>query len=144
MTIEQTPYASREVAVVFRMFPERVRAGLKFLRSIIFDAADSIEDQGEVTESLKWGEPSYSRNSGTPIRLGWKGKEPENIYMFFHCQSKLVETFRQVYPHTFRFQGNRAICFRLDDEIPVKEVLHCCALANTYHNVKHLPLLGAG
>ena len=53
--------------------------------------------------------------------------------MFFHCQSRLVESFRFLYPQTFTFEGKRALLFGLRDKIPEDELRHCIALALTYH-----------
>jgi hypothetical protein len=33
----------------------------------------------------------------------------------------------------FRFEGNRAILFNLEDKIPVHELRQCIAMALTYH-----------
>jgi hypothetical protein len=53
--------------------------------------------------------------------------------MFFHCQTSLVATFRELYPDSFAFQGNRALVFALADEVPEDALKHCIALALTYH-----------
>ena len=63
--------------------------------------------------------------------------------MFFHCGTKLVDTFRELYRDDFNFEGNRAIIFHEDDTIAMDALRHCIALPLTYHNVKHLPMLGA-
>ena len=41
-------------------------------------------------------------------------------------------------PKKFKFGGNRSIDFRLDDDVPVKELKQCIALALTYHRNKKL------
>ena len=56
--------------------------------------------------------------------------------MYFHCQTRLVETFRELFPQSFRFDGNRSLWFRLDDELPEEELSRCIAIALTYHRVK--------
>jgi hypothetical protein len=63
--------------------------------------------------------------------------------MYFHCKTKLVDTFRELYNDTFNFSGNRAIIFSKNDKIPVDELKYCIYLSLTYHRRKHLPLLGA-
>jgi hypothetical protein len=47
-----------------------------------------------------------------------------------------VDTFRRLYPHAFRYEGNRAILFDEHDEVPVHELSHCIAMALTYHLTK--------
>ena len=97
----------------------------------------------DLEETLKWGEPSYLTKFGSTIRIDWKPSAPKHYAMYFHCQSKLVATFKEVYPHTFHYQGNRAIVLDIKAKLPEKELKHCITLALTYHKVKHLPLLGA-
>lgn len=90
---------------------------------------------GEIEESLKWGEPSYSPikpKVGSPIRIN-KIKTSDKYANFFNCQSNLVPTFKRVYPEKFNYGGNRSIIFELNDKIPVKELSHCISLALTYH-----------
>jgi hypothetical protein len=62
--------------------------------------------------------------------------------MYVHCQTKLVDTFKELYRDVFKFEGNRAIVFDEDDEIPVDELKHCIFLSLTYHSRKNLPMLG--
>jgi len=42
------------------------------------------------------------------------------------------------FPQRFNFGGNRSIDFSLNDEVPVKELKQCIALALTYHRNKKL------
>jgi hypothetical protein len=53
--------------------------------------------------------------------------------VYFHCQTDLVATFRELYPDEFRYGGNRSILFNTDDAIPEPALRHCVALALTYH-----------
>ncbi|MCF7352565.1 DUF1801 domain-containing protein [Vibrio sp. CK2-1] len=126
----------------FDEYPESARIRLEALRSLIFKVANDLE-LGEVEESLKWGEPSYCTKMGTPIRMDWKLKSPNHYYLFFHCQTKLLDTFRELYGEELEFQGNRAIVLSLSKPLPEAAIQHCLALALTYQQRKHLPLLGA-
>ena len=56
--------------------------------------------------------------------------------MYFHCQTRLVATFREFYPKQLTFEGNRSILFDQSDAIPERELRHCVALALTYHRDK--------
>ena len=112
-----------------------------FLRQLIYDTAASIEEIGEIEETLKWGEPSYlipKTMSGSTVRIGWK-KSPENQYsVFFKCTANLVPAFKEKYGSEFRFGGNRSIDFNINDEIPEIKLKRCIALALTYHLNKKL------
>ncbi len=126
----------------FEEYPENARTRLEALRSLILKLSSDLE-LGEVEESLKWGEPSYRVVSGSPVRIDWKPKSPNNYYIFFHCQTKLVDTFRELYGDVLQFQGNRAIVLNLSEPLPVLVLKHCLELVLTYQQRKHLPLLGA-
>jgi hypothetical protein len=128
------------VAAVFTSYPPNIRTKLMFFRQLIFDTAASLEDVGEIEETLKWGEPSYltpQTKSGSTIRIAWKPSQPDQYAMYFKCTANLVVVFRKRYPQTFRFGGNRSLLFTIDDEIPVHELTRCIALALTYHRNKH-------
>ena len=126
----------------FATYPPAVRQQLEAIRRCIFELADKYQ-LGPVTETLKWNEPSYQVKSGSPVRVDWKPKYPQQYGIYFHCQTKLVDTFRELYSHLFGFEGNRAIIFQVEDTIHWPALSHCLGLALRYHSVKHLPLLGA-
>ena len=46
--------------------------------------------------------------------------------------------FKERFPHTFSFGGNRSIDFKVDEDVPVNELKQCIALALTYHLYKKL------
>ena len=56
--------------------------------------------------------------------------------VYFHCQTNLVETFRELYPTELSYSGNRAIILNADKAIPEPELRHCVALALTYTSEK--------
>ncbi|WP_395373378.1 DUF1801 domain-containing protein [Marinicella sp. W31] len=134
---------NQEVAQVFAQYPQDIRKRLLFLRQLILDTAANREDEKPVEETLKWGEPSYLVRGGSTVRLGWKSKQPQQYAIYFHCQTTLVETFKELYPDIFCYDGNRAIIFNLDDDVPTEQLMHCILLSLEYHKRKHLPLLGA-
>jgi hypothetical protein len=135
-------FKNREVAAVFKSYPEHIHHQLMFLRQLVLDTATENDEVGELEETLKWGEPSYLAKSGSTIRMDWKNSSPEQYALYFHCKTKLVDTFKEIYGDQLKFDGNRAIVFQHDDEIPVDELKHCIYLSLTYHQRKHLPLLG--
>lgn len=138
---EEKTLMDKAVQNRFGKYPEDARVKLEKLRSLILNVATEL-NLGEVEESLKWGEPSYSVKSGSPIRIDWKLKSPSNYYLFFNCQTKLVDTFRELYSEVLEFQGNRAIVLHLHNPMPEPVIRHCIELALTYQQRKQLPLLG--
>ena len=131
------------VSAVFASYGEKDRLKLEQLRSFVMAAVHGIDPDLKVAETLKWGQPAYAVQRGSPIRLGWSKKEPQGCAIFFHCQTSLVETFKTLYGDRLTYEGKRAVVFPGDEPVPEKIVSHCITLALTYHRVKHLPLLGA-
>jgi hypothetical protein len=61
-----------EVAEVFAPYPASVREKVMDLRQVIFDTAISNPAISPLTETLKWGEPSYltqASKSGSTVRI---------------------------------------------------------------------------
>lgn len=133
---------NRQVAEKFDAYPESMRERLYFLRHLILETASEMNDLGDVEETLKWGEPSYISKPGSAVRIDWKESDPQHYGMYFHCRTTLIETYRELYGDQLKFDGNRAIIFEKEDEIPIDALKHCIALALVYHRVKHLLLLG--
>ncbi len=130
-----------EVDAVFNSYPQIIKSKLLFLRELIYETAASIESVGEIEEALKWGEPSYltpKSKSGSTIRIAWKESEKEQYSIFFKCTANLVPAFKEKFPLAFKFGGNRSIDFNVNDNVPVKELKQCIAMALTYHRNKKL------
>ncbi len=134
-------YVNKSVAQKFDSYPAEVRDKLEKLRSLIFEVAKE-EGLGSIEESLRWGEPSYLSKTGSAIRVDWKNDKSEQYSLYFNCNTKLVDTFKAIYPDVFHYSGNREIIFQLDQALPTKELKHCISLALRYHEIKKLPLLG--
>jgi hypothetical protein len=129
------------VASVFKAYPPAIRAKLMALRELVFDTADKTTGVGRLTETLKWGQPSYlteETGSGTTVRID-RLKADNGYAVYFHCQSGLVGQFRELYPDTFKYQGKRAIVFDAKDRVPARELRHYLALALTHHARKKKP-----
>ncbi|MCB9252363.1 MAG: DUF1801 domain-containing protein [Flavobacteriales bacterium] len=127
---------------IFQKYPEFVRFKMDFLRSLILETAKETAEITELEETLKWGEPSFLTKIGSTIRMDWKPGTPEQYALYFKCTSKLVDTFKKVYGPIFRYEGNRAIVFKLNDKLPVPELKQCITAALTYHKVKKKLNLG--
>ncbi len=122
------------VAAVFDGHPKPLQAKLLALRKLILDTARRTEGVGAIEEALKWGQASYltsESKSGSTVRID-RVKAADQIAVYFHCQTNLVETFRELYPE-LKFSGNRAILLEADKKLPEAELRHCVALALTYH-----------
>ncbi|OZG70710.1 hypothetical protein BTA51_24270 [Hahella sp. CCB-MM4] len=132
----------REVRKKFADYPDHVRSILLSIRSLILETARELGID-QVTETLKWGEPSYFCPGGSTVRIDWKAATPERYAVYFHCQTRLVETFRELYGDLFEYDGHRAIVFNLGQVVPTQELKHCIGLSLQYHQLKRLPLLGA-
>jgi hypothetical protein len=132
-----------DVAEIFDSYPEHIRKKMLFLRQLVFDTALETDGIGEIEEATKWGEPSYVAKGGSTLRMDWKNSNPTQYAMYFHCKTKLIDTFKELYKDKFKYEGNRAIVFDENDEIPVEALKHCIALSLTYHSRKNLPMLGA-
>ncbi len=125
-----------EVAAVFDAYPKKVKPKLMFLRQLIFDVAAKTNGVGDLEETLKWGQPSYlttETKSGSLVRIDQIKSQEGKYAMYFHCQTTLLDTFKEMYRGVFEFGGNRSIIFNAKDKVPVKELRHCISMALTYH-----------
>lgn len=131
----------RAVDAVFDACPNPVKAKLLALRRLILDTARATKGVGAIEEALKWGQPSYlttQTGSGSTIRIDRVKSADNQLAMFFHCQTDLVATFRELYPE-LAYSGNRAILLDAGKKLPEAELRHCVALALTYHLRKRKP-----
>lgn len=129
------------VEAVCASYPDVAQTKLLQLRDLILQVAKE-ENLGPVTETLKWGEPSYLTPKGSTLRMDWKKKSPDTVSLFFHCQSLLVETFKEIFGDTFHYVGSREIQIPLSKALPIDALKLCIATTFRYHEVKKLPLLG--
>ncbi|WP_271274317.1 DUF1801 domain-containing protein [Aliamphritea hakodatensis] len=130
-----------DVEAKFATYPEDVCTQLLAIRTLIFDIA-SEHELGTVEESLKWGEPSYAVKGGSPVRMNWQAKAPDQLGVYFNCSTSLVATFREVYGDELPFAGNRELTLSRAEPLPLKPLQHCLEVALRYHRLKKLPLLG--
>ncbi|MDQ2179200.1 DUF1801 domain-containing protein [Marinifilum sp. D714] len=133
---------SPDVDTVFTNYPEFVRDKMQALRELVIETAKATAGISILEETLKWGEPSFVTKEGSTLRIDWKERAPNQYEMYFQCTSRLVDTFRLVFDHTFQYEGKRAIVFQLNQQIPVDELKDCIRASLLYHRVKHLETLG--
>jgi hypothetical protein len=135
----QIPFEADCVAGVFDTYQSKARQQLLTLRRLIFQTAAKTEGVGELQETLKWGQPSYltpETKSGTTVRIDAIKDDPNHVAVYFHCQTNLVPTFRDMYGDKLTFEGNRALVLDVRQKLPEKELRHCLASALTYHLAK--------
>ena len=128
---------------VFATYPRPLKPKLLALRRLILDTARATKGVGALAETLKWGQPSYltpETKSGSTIRIDQVKSAANQYAVYFHCQTNLVETFRELYPTEFSYGGNRCIILTGDDAaLPEAALRHCVALALTYHLNRRKP-----
>jgi uncharacterized protein DUF1801 len=126
---------SNAIDAVFATYPQPVKSKLLALRRLIFDTANTTKGVGRLEEALKWGQPSYlttESKSGSTVRIDQLKTQAGGYAVYFHCQTDLVETFRELYPE-LRYGGNRSILLDAGEKLPEAALRHCIALALTYH-----------
>jgi Domain of unknown function (DU1801) len=135
-----TPLQNPAVQAVFDSYPPALRKKLLALRQLILDTAASTEGVGALDETLKWGEPAYVtlNKKGSTVRIDRK-KGEDRYAIYFNCNTTLVDTFRSMFPHSFSFEGNRALVFDAKAALPTEELAFCIGMALTYHLKKHAP-----
>ena len=109
------------VAKVFATYPPKLRQRLLAVRRMIFEVAKQTEGVGKLQETLKWGEPAYltaETRAGSTIRLAWRESDPARIALLFHCQTNLVESFRERFAAELQFEGNRAVVLGVASALP--------------------------
>lgn len=134
------PFQNPKVAALFETYPTEIRERLLILRQMIFDVAANTPGVGKIEETLKWGQPSYvtsETKSGTTIRLDQVKAVAGEYAIYAHCQTPIIDNFRQMYGKEFKFEKNRAIHFDESDKIPVKKMREFIKMALTYHLDKH-------
>lgn len=133
VTLPNIPAA---VKAVYDAYPKAARTQLLKLRTLVFETAASLPDTGPITETLKWGEPSYLNRAGTTIRLAWSDKRPDVIGLFVNCQTTLLDEWRAHYSETLNLIGNREIRLPFGAPLPLDPLRHCVAMALTYKRRK--------
>jgi hypothetical protein len=129
------PFSDPAVKAVFESYRADLRRPLLRLRAMIFEVARAAA-VSELIETLKWQQPAYlpaRPRIGTTVRIDAMPDGSDRYAMFFHCQTTLLDTFRDLYPERFTFQGDRALVFHAADAVPRDALNHCISLALTYH-----------
>ncbi|CAN0591748.1 unnamed protein product [Laminaria digitata] len=131
MTVTAAPDAA--IADAFKAKDEAAQAALLHLRDLIYEVARETPTIGEISESLKWGQPSYTPvkpRVGSSVRLGVL--EDGKVALYFICHTHLVTRFREIYGDTLTYEGDRALLLDVGAAWPEDALKHCIAMALTY------------
>jgi len=139
--MSNTPQISTDVDAVFQTYPADARAAMMSLRALIFQVAAGNPAVGPLSETLKWGEPSYlteKTKSGSTIRIAWNRANPDRAALYFNCKTTLVARIQEIYPDVFSYQGNRAIAYPVNGPMPREALAHCIEMTLLYHKNKRM------
>lgn len=122
------------VVQVFAAYPFKVKQALLQIRQWIEQVASENEKIGELSECLKWGEPSYItlNGIGTTLRLGRVRDSDSKFALLVHCQTRLIADFKEIYPQ-YEYDKNRALILDSAEPLPEQTIKHFIYLALTYH-----------
>ena len=129
------PTIHKDLQRRFDTYPARAQKLATRLHALIYKTA-AKHGIDEVAQSLKWGEPAFKSPKGSAFRMDWKEKTPDQFYLFFHCQTTLVESFRLRFGKQLSYEGNRAVVLNLKAKLPVEILEECFAMALNYHAAK--------
>lgn len=122
------------VAEAYAALPPLEREKLLALRQLIFDVAARDPQVGPLEETLKWGQPAYltpATKSGTTLRLGLP--KTGGYAIFCHCQTTVISDFKALFGDAFAYDGNRAVLFSTDDDLPIDKAALLVSAALRYH-----------
>jgi len=128
------PFVDMRVEHCFTNYAPDVLPAMLDLRELIFEVAKNDSRIGRLTETIRWGQPSYiteETGAGSTIRID--AVSEDEVAVYFICTSGLVEEFRRSYEDVLKFKGNRAILLNVRDALPVRALEHCVGLALTHH-----------
>ncbi len=127
------------VAAVFKAYPPAVRTRLMALREMMFDVAAATPGVGKLTETLKWGQPSYSTEE-TGSRLHRAHRSAEGRRRAATPSTSIARaawsaSSAELYPDTFAATkaSGRSHFEARGSRLPARELRHCIALALTHH-----------
>jgi len=124
-------FTSKAVENVFDAAAKPVRDGMHRLRDLIFEEAQSIDADLTVSETLKWGQPSFTVQGGTPLRIAPRKNGGFALYAI--CQTSLIGDYAETFPGLDKIEGTRAVLFDKPNEIDSARIGLLIRHALTYH-----------
>ncbi len=128
-------FQDEEVARIFANYQKPIQQRLLELRELILDVAKKTNGVGKLTETLKWGQPSYltsETKSGTTIRIDKDNKFDRDYALYVNCKTSLIEHWREIYPE-LKYDKTRSVHFSANQPLPIAKIRHIIAMALTYH-----------
>ncbi|MCP3774015.1 hypothetical protein NLX71_11950 [Paenibacillus sp. MZ04-78.2] len=122
-----------DIPEIYNNYTDLQQEKLIELKQLIMNVANNLGDM-TIQESLKWGQLTFSSKLGTPIRID--RFSDSQIGLFVHCQTTLVEEWRELFGDSLDFSKNRAILLSVNSELPIEELTPCIQMALTYHKSK--------
>ena len=107
------------------------------LANLTFSRVEHAKNVIRLSDSLVG--VTAETKSGSTIRIDQVKSADDQYAVYFHCQTDLVATFRELYPKEMTYAGNRAVIFNADDAVPEAALRHCVGLALTYHLNRRKP-----
>lgn len=138
--LRQAPHTDRmtlppETEAHFARQTPDIRAALTRLRDLIVSEAARHPEIGDLTEKLKWGQPSFvpaRPRTGTPVRIDADSDHNGDIAFYVSCQTSLVAGWRERYP-ALSYGKMRSVHLGAAGPWPEAELRHMIAEALTYH-----------
>ncbi|MEJ6397569.1 DUF1801 domain-containing protein [Yoonia sp. 208BN28-4] len=127
----RVPFENDTIAAAYAAMPENSRAMALRLRDLIYETAREMPQIGELSETLKWGQPSYTVKGGTPLRIAVPKTGGCGLYA--HCQTTVIADYAAVHGTDEQIEGNRAVIFAQADDIVQDRLRHLIRNALTYH-----------
>ena len=121
---------------VIAPWPMPAQTHVHTIRAAILSAVADTPHVGPISETLKWGQPSWlteACKSGTTIRVAWTQAQADQIGLYLNCQTTLIATMREIYPDAFTYAGNRGLFSPLDAPLPTGPLDHVIRMAQSYH-----------
>ena len=122
-----------EVAKAFDAMPSDIADVLCEARLAILHTAKMTAGVGQLTETLKWGEPAYlteAPKTGTTLRLGQIGGRAA---VMVPCSTTIIEDARTVFGDLPELSGKRGLILGGDAQV----FGYIVSAALTYHMRKH-------
>lgn len=124
-------FSDDAVKQIFDSYPMGIKQQLLQVRQLTFDTHRELFPNEDIVENLKWQQPTYTARTGTPIRIA--PFDELHGAIFVHCQTTLIEQFREMFTDTLTFSKNRAILLDSTQTLAVNELKLCIQMALTYH-----------
>jgi hypothetical protein len=133
--MKHTKFENPEIKKVYERFPKEMKTKVLEVREIIFEVGKNNEKITKITETLKWGEPTYQRDRskyGSPIKINYKKTMENHFSISVISSTNLIQKIKELYPKAFEFNGDREIIINANKKLPKNEIYKFIELALTH------------